>query len=405
MDDQDTLFALPGLSGHSDLGTISDGFDPARLTQARSAAGLSKAKLAEKVGVTPAAIGQYESQVVAPRRDILPALARALQVPVDYFATGRPIGRVDGSQAHFRSLRSTTARDRSKAIAFIEQVWELTFALEKKVRFPEVDLPALDRDLADPVSAAQILRNHWGLGVKPVKHLVALVESRGIVVSLLTLANADVARVGAFSTSHLDRPVIVVTPERAKSVFVYRFTIAHELGHLLLHGEAAPGDKQQEREADQFAAEFLTPRSQIVNLLPRTVNLSRLDQLSRHWGVSVDSLLLRMKETGTVSEASIRRGYQKLNQLRNSGLETSEPVNAYPGEIPSMLAEAAELAEEAGYGQADLAQDLRWHPARVREVLGIDDPRPVLRLVGDNDVAEEPEITAAPTPHARSRTV
>lgn len=383
MDDSDTLFSLLGTADRPDLDAVADAFDPARLTQARFAAGLSKAKLAELVGVTPAAIGQYESRVVTPRRDLLPVLARELDVPVDYFATGRPIGRVDGSEAHFRSLRSTTARDRSKAIAFIEQVWELTFALEKKVRFPDVDLPVVDRQQADPASAAQALREHWGLGVKPVKHLVALTESHGIVVSLLTLANADVARVGAFSTSRLARPVIVVTPERAKSVFVYRFTVAHELGHLLLHGEAVPGDQQQEREADQFAAEFLTPRSQIVNLLPRTVNLSRLDELSRHWGVSVDSLLLRMKETGTVSDASIRRGYQKLNQLRSSSLDAPEPVNAYPGEVPSMLAEAARLADQLGFAQIDLARELRWHPARVREVLGVDDPRPTLKLVTD----------------------
>lgn len=381
MDDGETLFSLVGPSERPDLDAVADSFDPARLTQARFAAGLSKAKLAERVGVTPAAIGQYESRVVTPRRDLLPVLASELQVPADYFATGRPIGRVHGSQAHFRSLRSTTARDRAKAIAFIEQVWELTFALEKKVRFPNIDLPSIDREQADPVSAAHALREHWHLGLKPVKHLVALTESHGIIVSLLTMANTDVARVGAFSTSQLVRPVIVVTPERAKSVFVYRFTLAHELGHLLLHGEAAPGDKQQEREADQFAAEFLTPYSQIVNLLPRTVNLSRLDELSRHWGVSVDSLLLRMKETGTVSDASIRRGYQKLNQLRSSGLETPEPVNAYPGEIPSMLAEAARLAAQMGFQEADLAQELRWHPSRVGEVLGIDDPRPTLRLV------------------------
>lgn len=383
MDDTEPLFSLVGPTDRPDLDAVAGAFDPARLTQARFAAGLSKAKLADLVGVTPAAIGQYESRVATPRKSLLPILAQELRVPVDYFATGRPIGRVDGSQAHFRSLRSTSARDRSKAIAFIEQVWELTFALEKKVRFPDVNLPPANRGLTDPPSAAQALREYWGLGVKPVRHLVAMAESQGIVVSLLTMANADVARVGAFSTSHLARPVIVVTPERAKSVFVYRFTVAHELGHILLHGEAAPGDKQQEREADQFAAELLTPRSQIVNLLPRTVNLSRLDQLSRHWGVSVDSLLLRMKETGAISEASVRRGYQKLNQLRTSGLETPEPVNAYPGEMPSMLSEAAKLAERAGYGQADLARELRWHPSRVREVLGAEDPRPALRLVED----------------------
>lgn len=387
MGDQSTLFSVVGTPDRPDLDAIADAFDSARLTQARFAAGLSKARLAERVGVTPAAIGQYESRVVTPRRELLPVLARELQVPVEYFATGRPIGRVDGSQAHFRSLRSTSAKDRAKAIAFIEQVWELTFALEKKVRFPDVDLPALDRDQPDPLSAAQSLREYWRLGVKPVKHLGALVESSGVVVALLTMTNTDVARVGAFSTSHLARPIVVVTPERAKSVFVYRFTLAHELGHLLLHGEAAPGDKQQEREADQFAAEFLTPHSQIANLLPRTVNLARLDELSRHWGVSVDSLLLRMKETGAVSDASIRRGYQKLNQLRSSGLEAQEPVTAYPGEVPSMLAQAAELASQAGYGQTDLAQELKWHPWRVRDMLGAPDQRPALHLVNDASMA------------------
>ncbi len=381
MGDHDIQLSLFESSPRPNLDAVAGGFEPARLTQARFAAGLSKAKLADLVGVTPAAIGQYEAQVVSPRRELLPVLARELDVPVDYFATGRPIGRVDGSQAHFRSLRSTTARDRAKAIAFIEQVWELTFSLEKKVRFPAVDLPLIDRDPVDPVSAARKLRERWGLGTKPVKHLTAVAESRGVVVSLLTLANADVARVGAFSTSHLARPVVVVTPERAMSVFVYRFTVAHELGHLLLHSEAAPGDHQQEREADQFAAEFLTPHAQIINLLPRTVNLARLDEISRHWGVSIDSLLLRMKETGSVSDVSIRRGYQKLNQRRSSGLETVEPVIAYPGEMPTMLGEAARLAESHGYSLVDLARDLKWKPSRVREVLGAEDRRPTLQLL------------------------
>lgn len=369
-----------GLFASADFDTAADvEFDPARLTQARFAAGLSKAKLADLVGVTPAAIGQYESRLMKPRTEVLQSLSRVLEVPLDYFSLGRPLTRVDGTEAHFRSLRSTTTRDRQKALAFIAQVWELTHALEKRVMFPEVDLP--DVGDAAPAEAAQALRAHWGLGIKPIKHLVAQVETRGVIVSLLTLASADVARVGAFSTSHLQRPVIVITPERAKSVYVHRFTVAHELGHLLLHRDAVPGDAQQEREADRFAAEFLTPHEQIVNLLPRTVRLSRLEELSRHWGVSIDSLLLRMKETGTVSEVSVRRGYQKLNQLRGSGQEIPEPVYAYPGEVPKMLHDAAQLAESTGFTQIDLARELKWKPSRVREVLGAVDERPQLRIV------------------------
>jgi Zn-dependent peptidase ImmA (M78 family) len=175
--------------------------------------------------------------------------------------------------------------------------------------------------------------------------------------------------------------VIVITPERAKSVYVHRFTVAHELGHLLLHREAVPGDPQQEREADRFAAELLTPQEQIVNLPPRTVQLSRLEELSRHWGVYMDSLLLRMKETGAVSEVSVRRGYQKLNRLRSSGAETPESVYAYSGEVPKMLHNAAQLAEASGFSQLDLARELKWKPARAREILGAIDERPQLRIV------------------------
>lgn len=355
-------------------------FDAARLTQARYAAGWSKVRLADEVGVSPAAIGQYESQQSSPRPEVLAALGRALSVPVDFFSLGRPLTRVDGMKAHFRSLRSTTTRDRQKALAFIEQVWELAHALEKRVALPEVALPVAE-SYSEPSVAAQHLREHWGLGTKPVRHLVAQAETRGLIVSLLTMTNTDVARVGAFSTSHLPRPVIVVTPERAKSVYVHRFTVAHELGHLLLHRDAAPGDPQQEREADQFAAEFLTPRAQIVNALPRTVSLPRLAELSRHWGVSIESLLIRMKETGTVSEVSVRRAYQRLHQLRSSGGEPPEPVSAYPGEMPRMLRQAAELAETHGFSTVDLARELRWKPARVREVLGAEDDRPRLSLV------------------------
>jgi hypothetical protein len=111
-------------------------------------------------------------------------------------------------------------------------------------------------------------------------------------------------------------------------VFVYRFTIAHEFGHVLLHGEAALEDKQQEREADQFADEFLTPRSQIVNLLPRTVNLFRLEELSRHWVSPSTCCYCGSRRSAQSLTRRSGAGYQKLNQLRSSGSEKQERVNA-----------------------------------------------------------------------------
>jgi Zn-dependent peptidase ImmA (M78 family) len=129
-------------------------------------------------------------------------------------------------------------------------------------------------------------------------------ESRGIVVSLTPMTNESVGRVSAYSTDALGRPLVIVTPERARSIYRYRFTCAHELGHLLLHASPLPGDRQQEREADEFAAEFLTPRAEIEPLLPRTMRIAELERLSADWGVSVESLVRRMGELRVVSDLS-----------------------------------------------------------------------------------------------------
>jgi Zn-dependent peptidase ImmA (M78 family)/DNA-binding XRE family transcriptional regulator len=365
-------FSPPGLSKVAPL------FEPARLTQARVLAWLTKAELAEQIGVSPAAVGQYESGISKPRPDLLPTLAKNLKVPVEFFATGRPLGRLDTANAHFRSLRSTRAKDRAKAAAHAEQVWELTYALEKQIRFPEVDLPALP-DYATPAEAARILRDAWDMHRGPVPHLAATMESRGIVVCLIPMTNEVITRVKAYSTDALGRPIVVVTPERFGSVYEYRFTCAHELGHLLIHPNPLPGDRKQEREADQFAAEFLTPKIEIEPLLPKTVRMAVLDRLSKTWGISIEFLIYRMGELRLISDASIRRAHQRLANMADFRRE--EPLAAYPGEVPTLLQDALDLAARHDYDRTDLARELCWTSSHLTEVLGEVDTRPALRLV------------------------
>jgi Zn-dependent peptidase ImmA (M78 family)/transcriptional regulator with XRE-family HTH domain len=304
------LFSRAGGRGYHD---VARAFEPARLTQARVLAELTKAELAEAVHVSAAAVGQYEAGATAPRPEILPVLARVLKVPVEFFATGRPLGRLDAADAHFRSLRSTRAKDRAKAATHAEQVWELTYALEKRVRLPDVRLPEVPEGTS-PADAAQLTREAWRIDPGPLAHLVATIEAHGVVVTLIPLTNKAITRVSAYSTDALGRPLIVVTPERAASIYRYRFTCAHELGHLLLHPNPLPGDRQQEREADEFAAELLTPRAQIEPLLPRTIRMAVLERLSTSWGVSVESLIRRMGELRIVSDVSVRRAYQRTKQ-------------------------------------------------------------------------------------------
>ncbi|MFI7519560.1 helix-turn-helix domain-containing protein [Micromonospora globbae] len=369
-------------------GAVAQMFDPARLTQARHLAGKTKKEVAEAVGVTPAAVGQYEAGVTKPRPDLLPRLADELNVPIAFFVAGRPHARIDASGAHFRSLRTARAWQRNKAIAHVNQVGELTLALEKRVQLPLVDLPGfaggemhsgveLPRS---PVEAARALRAYWGLGTGPIPHLVRHLEAHGIVVNTPPPDHAN-REVDAFSTAYL-RPIMVLTANRTDDIYRYRFTAAHELGHLVLHGETAPGDTQHEREADTFAAEFLTPRSTILPELPPRADLRRLAELQRIWGVSIDSLLYRCREVGLLSDQAAGRAWRRLAQLRQETGFATESVDRFPGEQPVMLRQAFELAaQETGLTVPALAQELGWSVERTREVLGLVHQRPVLRLV------------------------
>ncbi|ATW52628.1 DNA-binding protein [Streptomyces peucetius subsp. caesius ATCC 27952] len=367
---------------------MSDGFDPTRLTQARRLTEMTKKDVANALGVTPAAVGQYETGVSRPRPDLIPRLAETLGVPATFFLVGRPANRLDASMAHFRSLRSTPKAQRERALAFAEQVWELTYALERRIQLPLVNLPGFaggevhpGAELpTDPAAAAQELRRRWGMGDGPVTHLVRRMESHGIVVVMPPGSDPSAATVDAFST-RAARPLVVLTANRADDVYRHRFTAAHELGHLVLHGDAT-GDSRQEKEADAFAAEFLTPQDSILPLLPKRMDLARLAELRQVWGVSIHSLVYRCRELGLISDATTSRAYQRLRALDGQPGFIPESVSNYSGEQPSLLRQAFELAcKEADLSVAELAHELAWTTQRVRELLDYQEQRPVLRLV------------------------
>jgi Zn-dependent peptidase ImmA (M78 family)/transcriptional regulator with XRE-family HTH domain len=367
-DDTPSLFDLPGSGtpGH---------FEPARLTQARARRSMTKTDVAHEVGVSASAIGQYEAGINSPRADVLARLAKTLDVRPEFFSVGRPLARLGTVNAHFRSLRSARVSDRQKALATATLVWELTFALERYVRLPAPDLPDVTLGTS-PNEAAALLRRHWGLPDGPVKHLVATAESRGIVVAVRPLA--EIEAVDAFSVVIVDRPLIITTPRRTENVFRHRFSIAHEIGHLLLHADLGDHSAVIEKEADEFAAAFLTPAASMDAALPQRLDLAVLDRLGRTWGVSPTSLVRRMVERGRTTESSARRAYQRLSTVYDTN---ADPTSAYPGEVPTLLSKAAELAADHGAPVSVLAEALKLSAAQVRDLLGEIDHRPVLRLV------------------------
>lgn len=334
-----------------DLETARLLFDGQRLAQARQFRGLLKGELATEVGVTPAAVGQFESEVARPSAVTLSKLALALGVPVAFFTRGRPAFALREEDAHFRSLRSTSKRDRSQARSQVERLAEVVAALEERVNLPPVTLPEMPLD-TPPDAAARLVRAAWGLGEGPIADMVGILERKGVIVARLPAATDEV---DAFSCWIGSRPFVILASNKG-AADRSRFDAAHELAHLLLHIDAKPGDPVVEREANRFAAEFLVPAASILPELPGRVDWRAYAALKIRWRVAISMLLLRARDLAVISDAAYRRAMMEMSRR---GWRRNEPAPLGDPEQPQLLGRAMALVgSRRDFTIADLSAEL-----------------------------------------------
>jgi Zn-dependent peptidase ImmA (M78 family)/DNA-binding XRE family transcriptional regulator len=337
-------------------------FEHARLRVARELAGFSQSRLAAEVGLSPAAISQFESGAARPGPDTVAALGTALTVPAGFFA--QPV--TDTHEGFFRSLRRTAVADRRRARAVAHVAHDLALHAAAAGRFPVGDVPeiptsGLDAPIEEIERIAGQVRKRWGVPPGPIADVVALLERHGVVVIRLPLGSAAV---DAFSLPFPDHPVVVLGTDkndRARS----RFDAAHELAHLVLHGERMWGVKEVETQAHRFAAALLMPADEIHDQLPGTVDWPKLFELKRHWRVSLAALLMRARTLERMSDstyltavkAASARGWRRLepvplglpeqprNLLDFLASDASQPAHAYlPTRIIDDIAAATTAA-------------------------------------------------------------
>jgi Zn-dependent peptidase ImmA (M78 family) len=198
------------------------------------------------------------------------------------------------------------------------------------VRRRRESLGGFNADPREIEDIAQQVRRCWSVPDGPVEDVVSLLENHGVVVIRLPLGSADV---DAFSLPFADHPVVVLgsdKDDRARS----RFDCAHELAHLVMHGELIWGVKEVEDQAHQFAAAFLMPAEQIRGELPTTVDWQRLFSLKQRWQTSLAALLMRAKRLGRMSEGTYLTAVKAASAR---GWRRREPVPLGPPEQPTLL--------------------------------------------------------------------
>lgn len=328
-------------------------FHPSQLTLLRELEGVPKSHLARDIGVTPATITGWENGTKTPTTGNISRLCMRFGVGPEFFSYRPSSGALcSGGDAFFRSLRSTTAKERAKSSAFADVVERIVISFEPLVNFPAYFDPEY-LGFESPEMAAQDTRLKMGLGNGPVEDLMEIAEASGIFVVYGPRSSRSV---DAFSRLTAPNPLIVLNPAK-NDYYRQRFDIAHEIGHLVMHGGRQPGSREIENEANRFASEFLAPSESISRSLPSKMDKrgwEKLRTLKEIWGVSLQALLYRSHSLEILSDQAYRNAMAKISKL---GWRTKEPGNRVILEIPTLLPSAVSLLIEDGYSEAHLARN------------------------------------------------
>lgn len=311
-----------------------------RVRQVRELLGLTQAQLAEKLEIDQSAVGHIEAGRSQASETVLERLSLRTGFPVGFFMQGPPPEFPMGSLL-FRSLRSTTSRERTEARRYGELAYECASLMAQRVkiavplRVPKIALDA-PRGIT-PATAAEHARDAFGLSPNtPIQHLVNTLERGGVLVLALPLRLEKRDAFSLWAGDAHETPVIVLSGDVPGDRL--RFSIAHELGHLIMHQPIRGNLPDLETEAQAFASELLLPRGAMENEMHPPITLTTLSQLKPRWQVSIQALVMRARELEVITNRQAKYLFQQIGGL---GWRTVEPIEI-PIEKPRAFRKLAE---------------------------------------------------------------
>lgn len=307
-----------------------------RIAAARRAAGLSTRELAERAGVSAMSISKYENGKATPSSAVLLRMADALEVKVDYFFRKKA---VDLQELEFRKhprlpkmlQRRIQANAKDQVERFLELLDRFPSAPVNTFAVPRIS-PRRIEGLDQLEDVAAQVRRGWNLGLNPVPDLTDTFEELGIRVFQTDLAGDNefaglAARVDGM-------PVVVISAAHPGDR--QRFTLAHELGHIVLANLELAQDLNPEKVANRFAGAFLVPRDEVLEKLGRKRNWlepRELWNLKMEYGLSMGGWVHRARDLGVISYHKYREIWKLFQDM---GWDKEEPFDQFPPEKPRL---------------------------------------------------------------------
>jgi Zn-dependent peptidase ImmA (M78 family) len=335
-------------------------FNREMLILARECRGLTQTGLAEQVAMSQAEISKFETGIRVPVEQQVRGLASHLHFPVEFFylsESKRDFG--SGCLYYHRKRESAREGKLRQLLALVNvrriQIKQLLSAVKIKNEYEFENLD-IDEHMGDAGKVAQALRALWKLAPGPVQNVIQVIEGAG---GIILRSDFGTDKIDALSQWLPGLPPIFLINDKIPTDRM-RWTLVHELGHIVMHRFPT---ENMEKEADQFAAEFLMPANQIRPQL-HDITLAKLANLKPHWRVAMSALLRRASDLGAVTP----RAKQYLwTQMGMRGYRKHEPVEI-PPEVPMLLKALLDYhRERLGHDSQDLAKIMRVKESELME--------------------------------------
>ncbi|MBD2512709.1 helix-turn-helix domain-containing protein [Nostoc sp.] len=281
-----------------------------RLKLARQGSGLSLRELESKIGnlVSAQAIGKYERDEMMPNSTTLIALAKALGVS-EIYLLGQSDLELEGLE--FRKKKITSKREETHVVGAVLSRVERYLEIEEIIYTPNTEwappreAPFPVNSLRDAEFVAERLRIHWQLGTDPILNLAEFLESQGIKILSLSLNN-NVSGLTCWVKRRNRNQVPVIVINADDNGERQRFTLMHELGHMLL---ITSPDLDVEKVAHRVAGAFLMPASILwleIGKRRSRLTIAELAQLKQLLGVSMQALTYRCKDLEIIDNSTFQ---------------------------------------------------------------------------------------------------
>lgn len=367
----DIIQRLPAPSGIGD-----------RVRRLRLGLGLSQLDLATDAGIASGVVSMIENDRHEPDVATVRALAQVLDCTPDYLTTPAVFEAPNVDRPKLRAYADASQRsvDRTTydSITAIEAVEHIRLR-----RIADL-VPVFDGDLNDEVAIDEIaadVRTAAGLHTSEViPNVIRAAERLGCVVLPM---DGELGRHWGLSFRVNDVPVVRVTrpshdPEHDIPGDRQRFTVAHELGHLVLHaGTGQPTSPEaaarMENEANRFAAAFLVPGDSALEDLYAAggrVTLSTLATLKSKWGYSIKAFVMRFRQLGVIDDAQARSLYKQISARKwnkdepyRVGTESAMWLDKALTERFSGANATHQAAQATGLSERYFTRWLNWEPS------------------------------------------